>query len=268
MSFAVATDEVVTVERLRIRVRVHGEGRPLLLLNGLGAPLELWDPLVGRLAGVRAIAFDAPGSGRSEPPCLPLSIRGHARLAVGVLDALGHRRVDVLGLSFGGMVAQELARVATGCVDRLVLASTSCGWGGVPSTAAALSAVQTPSRYYSRLLFETVAPYYLGGRESTDRTFLGRQGRRRVESPPSTRGYLYQLIAAATWSSLHYLPRVAQPTLVLAGADDPLVPALNARILAGLLPRGRAVIVSRGGHLCLLDEAGRLAPLIDDFLQR
>ena len=253
--------------RVRIRLRGYGDRPPLILLNGLGAPLELWDPLLEWLGG-RTIAFDAPGSGRSDTPRMPVSIAGHARLAIRLLDHLGEGQVDVLGLSFGGLVAQELARLAPTRVERLVLSSTSCGWGAVPGSPAALMAVVTPQRYYSPALFRTVAPQYIGGVESESRDFLRRQVRTRYANPPSATGYLHQVWAAATWSSMCWLREVRQPTLVLAGERDPLVPPANAGLLAALLPSARSHIVPEGGHLCLLDRAGSLAPMIEGFLSR
>lgn len=251
-----------------VRARVHGDedGPPLLLLNGLGAPLEIFEPLLHELVGRRTITFDAPGSGQSETPGLPLSIAGHARIALDLLDHLGVTTVDVLGFSFGGMVAQELAHLAPGRVRSLVLASTSCGWGAVPGTPAAVMAIATPERYYSRTAFEAMAPDYVGGRESADLEFLHGQARARRAHPPNVRGYMYQFWAAASWSSLLWLPELTQPTLVLAGEADPLIPALNAQVLTTLLPRARVHIVPDGGHLCLFERAADLAPRIEAFL--
>jgi len=260
-----ATEDSVLLGKQRVRVNDRGEGPPLLLLNGLGAPLELWEPLLAQLAGVRTIAFDTPGSGGSQTPRLPLSIRGHANLALSLLSALGCQTADVLGLSFGGMVAQEMAHIAPDRVDRLILASTSCGWGGVPGTPAALLSITTPDRYYSRTVFEQVSPTYIGGREGSDPTFVRSQARARQAAPPDPRGYMYQLWAAAAWSSLYWLPRIQTPTLVLAGDSDPLVPPGNAQILTRLLPNARRHIVAGGGHLCLLERAAELAPVIERF---
>ena len=260
-----ATEDTVLLGKQRVRVSVRGHGPPLLLLNGLGAPLELWQPLLAHLGGVRTIAFDTPGSGGSRTPRLPLSIRGHANLALALLSALDCRHADVLGLSFGGMVAQEMAHIAPTRVDRLVLVSTSCGWGGVPGTPAALLSITTPDRYYSRTVFEQEAPTYIGGREGSDPRFVRSQARLRQAAPPDPRGYMYQLWAAAAWSSLYWLPTIAAPTLVLAGESDPLVPPGNAQILTRLLPHARRHVVVGGGHLCLLERAAELAPVIDRF---
>lgn len=245
-----------------VRLEVRGEGRPLLLLNGVGAPLELWDPLVERLSGVQTIAFDTPGSGRSPAPDWGLSIRGHAQLALDLLDKLGFGEVGVLGMSFGGMVAQELAYLAGSRVRRLVLASTSCGWGGLPGSPEALMALTTPDVYYARRLLGA------HGRRPVDGEDRAIRARRRRSARPTSNshGHLYQFWAAATWSSLPWLWQLPQPTLVLTGDRDTLVPPVNSQILATLLPAARLHLVPEGGHLCLFERAGEIAPVLDGFL--
>ena len=258
-------DQTLRLNGHRVRVQVRGEGPPLLLLSGVAAPLELWQPLLSELPGLRTIAFDTPGSGDSAAPNFPLSVGGHARLALRLLDALGYQHASVLGLSFGGMVAQELAYRAGRRIDRVVLASTSVGWGGVPGSPAALLALTTPQRYYARALFPSLQPGDADGEERRDgRLFPARAGDRHRASDP--RGHLYQFWAATTWSSLLWLARVPQPTLVLTGDADDLVPAVNAQILANLLPAARLHVVPGGGHLALLQHTQELGPLLTSFL--
>ena len=115
--------EFVTAAGLRLRVGRHGAGRPLLLITGIGANLDMWAPFA-RLVGDRElIAFDPPGAGLSQRPRRPLGMRGLAGVVRELLDALGLERVDVLGYSFGGALAQELAHRAPDRVRRLVLLS-------------------------------------------------------------------------------------------------------------------------------------------------
>ena len=113
----------VSVEGIRLHVEEYGDGPPLLLINGIGAHAGMWKPLREALPGPRLIAFDAPGTGRSATPPIPLSLEALARVAEGVLDELGVEQADVLGYSFGGAVAQRLARRAPERVRRLVLAA-------------------------------------------------------------------------------------------------------------------------------------------------
>jgi pimeloyl-ACP methyl ester carboxylesterase len=221
---------------------------PVLLLNGIGAPLETWDPLVAVLPDFELIAFDAPGSGTSPAPVVPLSLGDHARIAAELLDILGHDQVAVLGISFGGMVAQELARRMSAPRDRarvrkLVLASTTCGWGGVSAGPGALFDMAGLQREYA---------------------LSGAPG----PVPASGHGYLYQIWAAAGWSSHAWLHEIAVPTLVITGDADTLVPPRNADILCDRLPTAELQVVAGGGHLCLLIRAKEIAPVLRAFLHR
>src|SRR4051812_1275245 len=128
-------ETTVGVHGLDVFVRERGDGTPLLMINGLGANVEMWGPVEERLsASARTIVFDAPGTGRSATPLWPQSIPASAAVAEALLDALGHERADVLGFSLGGLVAQELAHRAPRRVRRLALAGTAVGWGSMPGT--------------------------------------------------------------------------------------------------------------------------------------
>ena len=270
----VGTASALTLQVGPHRVRVHDSGAssavdpdalPLVLVNGIGANLEMWEPLRRRLLR-RSVVLDLPGTGGSSTPVLPLSIADSARLVLQVLDHLGIDQVDVLGFSFGGSVAQELARQAPRRVRRLVLVSTSCGWGSVPGSPLALALLGVPLRYYSPSFFKATAPILVGGRGARDEAFLDRQARKRAARPPSVVGYWYQLWAASTWSSWAWLHTLQQPTLVVAGDRDLVVPSINARLMVARLPDGRLRTWATGGHMLLLDSAARVAPVVEEFL--
>jgi poly(3-hydroxyoctanoate) depolymerase len=251
---------------LRLRVGRHGSGPPLLLVTGIGAHLDMWSPFA-RLAGERElIAFDPPGAGLSQRPRRPLRMGGLADVVGELLDALRLERVDVLGYSFGGALAQELARRAPGRVRRLVLCATGPGLGGTPPRPLAALMLATPARYYHPRLLAITLPYVAGGRTARDRRVLAGHAEERLQWPPSPLGYAYQLYAITGWSSLPWLHRLAQPTLVVAGEDDPSVPLRNARLLAERLPDARLHVVKRGGHLFLLDEPENAVEAITGFL--
>jgi poly(3-hydroxyalkanoate) depolymerase len=256
----------VTARGLRLRVARHGAGPPLLLITGIGAHLDMWAPF-GRHAGERElIAFDPPGAGLSERPRLPLRMGGLAHVVTEMLDALALERVDVLGYSFGGGLAQELAHRAPARVRRLVLCATAPGLGGSPPRPKAALMLATPARYYHPRLLELSVAHIAGGRTARERGVLARDAGRRLLHPPSPLGYAYQLYAVAGWSSLPWLHTVANRTLVVAGDDDPSVPLRNGRMLAARLPRARLHVVPGGGHLFLLDEPENVAPVIRAFL--
>jgi poly(3-hydroxyoctanoate) depolymerase len=259
------TSQFVTVDGMRLRVRIRGSGPPLLLVMGLGGSIELWDPLVDAVEDRQTIAYDAPGTGESDLPNRPLSMRQLAAVAEGLVQELGYDHVDVLGMSFGGAVAQELAFQAPDRVGRLILAATACGLGAVPGNPVAMAILFTPYRYYSRRYLELVAPFLYGGGARRP-TLMEQQALARLHRPPSLGGYYMQLMATVGWSSLPFLRSIRQPTLVMAGDDDPIVPVANGQTLARLIPDARLHVVTGGGHLFLLDRAGESANVIQRFL--
>ena len=260
-----STSQFVTVDGLRLRVRIRGSGPPLLLVMGLGGSIELWDPFVDAIEGRETIAYDAPGTGESDVPRRPLRMRKLAALAEGLVSGLGYNRVDVLGVSLGGAVAQQLAFQAPQRVGRLILAATACGLGAVPGNPLVLAMLLTPYRYYSKRYLNLVAPFLYGG-GARRRSLMDQQAAARLHRPPSLRGYYMQMMATVGWSSLRFLGKIQQPTLVMAGDDDPIVPLTNGRILARRIPDARLHVVKGGGHLFLLDRARESAAVIQQFL--
>jgi poly(3-hydroxyalkanoate) depolymerase len=263
------TTRRVAVGGRALRVSIVGDPTsrpPLLLCNGLGASLELWEPLRRHLDDHPTIAFDAPGVGGSDTPCYPPRLRDIAGTVAALLDELGLERVDVLGVSWGGALAQELARRHTARVRRLVLAATTPGLIAVPGDPWALAVLATPLRYWSRSYYERVAPVLYGGEILHDPGLLRRQGWLRFTHQVTLRGYTWQLLAPRRWTSLPWLHRLPQPTLVLAGDADPIIPLANARLLAARIPDATLDVVPGGGHLFLLTRAEELAPTLVSFL--
>lgn len=261
----------VEVDGVRLRTSVRGTGSPLLVLTGIGASLELSAPLERALNshGVQTLALDAPGTGGSSRYRWPRRMPGLARTVERTLEALGYDRVDVLGVSFGGVLAQQLAHQAPKRVRRLVLAATAAGvpgLGGVPGSPRALLALITPRRYRSPDYYRRIAGTLYGGQARRDPDALLHGSIARFSQAPSLRGYLAQLYAISFWTGLPWLWRLRQPTLVLAGDDDPIVPVINGRILAWIIPKARLEIIRGGGHLFLLERPTELADLIAAFL--
>lgn len=253
----------MTVAGTTVRVATWGQGPPLLLLNGIGGNVEMWEPLARRLPGRRLVMLDMPGTGQSAPLQVPLRMAGYARLVVRLLDQLGLGRVDVLGYSWGGALAQELARTAPSRVRSLVLAATIPGLGGRPPAPWVIALMATPARYYSRTYLRVVAPLVFG---SDPAQADGASGEARRRNPPTMRGYTQQLYAISGWSSRRWLRRLSVPALVLAASRDPLVPARNARILSQAI-HGARLHVIEGGHLFLLERPGEAASVITAFLR-
>lgn len=259
---------MVTVDGREVRVSVRGgtaPGRPLLLCNGIGASLEVLEPFVDALdPRITAVSFDIPGVGGSPLPGAPYRFFGMARLAAGMLHELGHDEFDVLGISWGGALAQQTAFQYPRRCRRVVLVSTATGALMVPAHPRVLARMATPRRYRDPEYARSVAAELYGGqvRAHPERSAALLHSASR---PGPWRGYLYQLLAGLGWTSLPALPLIRQPVLILAGTDDPIIPIANARIMRQLLPHARLHEYD-DGHLALVTRAAELGPLVSDFL--
>lgn len=260
-----ADGELVAFPQATVYLRVVGEGQPLLLINGLGAHTGMWRPLERHLDGFRIVEFDLPGAGRSPVPRQAVGVAQLAELALAVMDHAGLETPDVLGYSMGGMVAQHLAARHPARVRRLILAATTPGVGAMQGDPRALVNIVTPARYLSKALYARSIGSMVGGRARHDREFVAQQARVRLEHRPTFRGYAMQLRSLARWSSLPHLAKITSPTLVIAGGDDPLTPAANAKMIAHAVPDARAVIVRDQGHLLMVDERSTALPAVRDF---
>ena len=225
-----------SVHGLQIAMRVQGEGKPLLLINGMTRPLQSWAPFTQAFRGRTVVSFDAPGVGDSPTPVLPLPIPSLAALAVAVLDAAGLEDADILGFSHGGAVAQQLAVDFPVRVRRLVLVSTSCGVGATP------------------------------GRKRDVLAGLGTPDGAGAWPRADPVGLLWQSLAFSNWSSIPFLGSIATPTLVVCGSHDRIVAPANSRILARRIPGASLAMVPAGHDLQRPGVAKALAEVVERFL--
>jgi poly(3-hydroxyalkanoate) depolymerase len=251
-------------QQIRVNVR-RGSGVPLVLCNGIGASLEVLDPLVEQLdPDTTVLRFDVPGTGGSPDSPLPYGFPYMAAVLGSLLRKLGiDRQVDVLGLSWGGALAQQFAFQNPRRCRRLILVSTGTGAIMVPGGPAILAKMVTPRRFLDHDYAASIAGDIYGGTVRDDPSMVKRLFDRQLMAG-SRVGYLHQLLAGAVWTSVFTLPLVRQRTLILAGLDDPIIPVVNARIMGWLLPHA-TVHLHTGGHVDLITNAAELAPLIEQF---
>jgi poly(3-hydroxyalkanoate) depolymerase len=251
---------------IRVSVREGTAGwPPLLLCNGIGASLELFQPFVDVLDPRRpVIRFDMPGIGGSPAPVVPYHLATLPSMLAGLLDELGYEQADVLGISWGGGLAQQFALSRPGRVRRLVLVATAPGALMVPGRPWVLLRMLTPRRHRDPGYAAQVAGELYGGSARKD-PIVARDLLHATTRLGPPRGYYYQLISMLGWTSLPFLPKLRPPTLILAGDDDPIIPVINARIMRWLIPRSR-LHVYHGGHLELAADPERLAAAVEAFL--
>ncbi len=257
-------DGEVGGHRIRYAVRPGDPARcPLLIFNGLGANIELAMPFVEALSKPPVVIFDIPGVGGSPTPRFPYRPSCMARVAAELLDQLGYDTADVLGVSWGGAVAQQFAFQYASRCRRLVLAATSTGSLMVPAHPAVMLKMATPRRYLDLEHAQRVAGDIYGGAFRTNPQLVA-DTFRHVRFA-SRRGYFLQLAATVGWTSLPWLLLLGQPTLVMAGTDDPIVPLANAHILHWFIPDARLAILDCG-HLFLVTRAEESAREVESFL--
>src|SRR5580693_1450677 len=251
---------------LRVSVREGDQGwPPLLLCNGIGVSLELFQPFVDALDPRRpVIRFDMPGVGGSPAPVVPYHLATLPSLLAGLLDQLGYQQADVLGISWGGGLAQQFALSRPQRVRRLVLVATAPGALMVPGNPRVRLRMLTPRRHRVPGYAARIAGELYGGSARTD-PIAARDLLHATTRLGPARGYFYQLVSTIAWTSLPRLPRLRPPTLVLAGDDDPIIPLVNARIMNRLIPRSKLHIY-HGGHLELAADPERLAAAVEAFL--
>lgn len=252
-------------QTIRTAVRPGKEGStPLLIFNGIGANLELVFPFVQALdPELEVIAFDVPGVGGSSTPSVPYRFPGLAKLAARMLDYLDYGQVNAIGVSWGGALAQQFAHDYPERCKKLILAATSAGAVMVPGKPKVLMRMASPRRYIQPSYGVHIAPDIYGGAFRRDPK-LAMAHASKVRSSGKL-GYYWQLFAGLGWTSIHWLHRIRQPTLVLAGDDDPIIPLINMRVLAWRIPNAELHVID-DGHLFLVTRAESVAPIIMKFL--
>ena len=250
---------------LRVAIRRGSSERPpLLIFNGIGANLELLAPFTLAVGDIETVIFDAPGAGGSPRPRLPYRFSMVARLANRLMTQLGYTgQFDVLGVSWGGGLAQQFARQYPYRCRRLVLAATAPGAVMIPGRLSIVWKLLSRRRYFDREHLTKIGPGLYGGVFRRKPDLLLEHGRH--IRPPRGLGYAYQLVAAWGWTSIHWLHALRQSTLVIAGSDDPIVPLANARIMAWLIPNADLYVID-DGHLFLVTRASEIAGVVRKFL--
>jgi len=270
MASAEVSMESVAGRVLRVarwRLDEESDHPPILFFNGIGANIEAVAPMAEALSDRGFIMFDMPGTGGSPDPLVPYNTVTMAWTATQLLDRFGLDEVDVMGISWGGGMAQHFAIQHPGRTRRLVLIATSAGMLMVPGNPSALTKMANPRRYidpeFMAKHFETLYGGALGNELAAGG---GKSDHISRLTPPSPRGYTYQLLAMLGWTSAPALPFMKKQTLIMMGDDDQIVPVVNGKFLASLIPNSDLQIIEGGGHLFLMSHQDESVGAIRDFL--
>lgn len=269
VKYSTMEDTFLRIKDLKVRIRRRpAPGTPILLINGLGACLEAWEPLTKRLEGRDIIAVDHPGTGLSSPPNYILSMAEICEFYIEALDVLGVERATILGFSFGGTIAQQLTRDYPDRVAALILAGTSPGFGGYPADPLTIMWANNPMRYIVPVVREMAAPFVYRGRVGRNPQLFETELKGWYAHRTTLLGVGAQLGAFMGWNSVPWLGTLTAPTLVLGAEEDPMAPVANSSLMASLIPGAELKIYDDAGHLFLFDQPEEPARDIQDFLDR
>jgi poly(3-hydroxyalkanoate) depolymerase len=268
MDDAIVTMEDVGGRTLRVarwRLDEPSDHLPILFFNGIGANIEAVAPLAASMPERGFIMFDMPGTGESPDPVIPYTPFTMSWTAAELLGRFGLGEVDVMGVSWGGAMAQHFALQHPARTRRLILVATTPGMAMVPGNPAAFTKMANPRRYTDpEFMNEHFATLYGGvdadGASHQKDSHIGRL------KPPSPRGYVYQLLCMLGWTSLPALPFLKKQTLIMMGDDDQIVRPINGQILKAMIPNSQLRMFKGGGHLFLLTHADESVTAIREFL--
>ena len=256
---------------INIYYEIHGRGDPLVLIMGLRRNAEWWYCQIPALSEhFQVLVFDNRGAGRSDQPEEEYSISLFADDTAALMKSLGLSSAHVLGISMGGYIGQELAIDYPEMVRRLILGCT--GPGG---SQAVLMSPERLTKFIANkglspedILLKDMDIYFskrfIQERPEKIKEFV--EISRRYYQPPES--FLRQFAACQKHDTFERLQRIAQPTLIMTGDDDPLVPPGNSRILKEMIPQSRLEFFPAGRHCFFMEFASKFNQRVIDFLKK
>ena len=277
MTYLQTGNQYINVEGEQIAYRQMGKGQsklPLLMLVHLAATMDNWDPkLMDQLAQKQEIIlFDLNGVGASSGR-VAKTIPGMAEQAISFIQALGYKKINLLGLSMGGMISQEVVRQKPDLVHQVILVGTGPRDGnGINKITARTFA------YMGRALLTGTDPkryIFYGhdqeGKEVADQVLKRLASREEAfrDARMKLSSFLRQLAAIKAWSQTgpDDLSFIQQKTLIVNGDDDRMVPTENSRILKERLTSSQLVLYPKAGHGSLFQYSDQFAKLVHAFLE-
>jgi 3-oxoadipate enol-lactonase len=250
---------------VRIAWEERGDGAPLLLIQGLGYGRWSWDPIVPALAErYRVLWFDNRGIGDSDKPEGPYTAQLMAADALQVLDEAGVDRAHVLGVSLGGMIAQEVASGTPERIDKLILCCTT------PGGEATVPMPQVTVRLFDEapnLPPEVALRRFVENALAADAPaeLIQELYDRRMANPPDPAGWQAQAAAGRGFEGVN--GAIAAPTLIVTGTEDNVVDPLNSDVLAEHIPGAEVQRIDNAGHLFFWEQPDAFVRIISEFLQ-
>lgn len=257
------------VRDIKIYYEVHGEEFPLVLIRGLGSNADHWYAQIPAFSShFSVVSFDNRGIGRSQKSDGTYTISMMAEDTVALMDSIGISRAHVLGISMGGMIAQQVALTYPQKVHGLVLACTHCGGGHAVRASEEIAKIfveyiftgsQEAAQKAARCIFTKTTlkdrPEVIQQYQKVSQRFL--------QEPATLISQWKAVQGHDTWAEL---PNIKAPTLVITGSEDILIPPENSTILAERIHDARLEVIEGGGHQFPVEQADAFNGAVLDFL--
>lgn len=263
--------EFIEVGDLNVCYDIFGEGEPVVLIMGLTANMDWWDPglLYALSQRYKVLMFDNRGAGRTVTPGEgQWTCKQFADDTVALMDSVGFERAHVVGISMGGMIAQELVLKYPERVNRLTLGCTFCGGKHtVPASQEVMQLLVDRSGGLEGMLERTIsimftADYLQEHPEAAEAFKIGF-----MRAPCSDMNAARQFMATTTLDTFDRLPGIKTPTLVATGAEDILIPPGNSRIIAGQIPGAKLIEYEGAGHAFIVQAREEFIKDLTEFLE-
>ena len=251
---------------------LEGDGPPLLMVMGFAGQANSWgEPVMSRLRErFTCIRFSNRGTGASDRPEGPLTIRLMTDDALALLDALGVKRAHVFGISMGGMISQEIMLNYPERVNGLVLGCTTPGWSHGEMASPEVTALMMPEAGLSReeqvrkFWTAVCAPAFI----ESGAEFLEEMVVTNLEQATPIDTLIKQVVAIQAFDSFDRLNEIRAPTLVIHGDIDRLIPPANGDVLAAAIGGAEKLTLSGVAHMFFWERPEKTADAVIEFLAR
>jgi 3-oxoadipate enol-lactonase len=267
------------VNKINIYYKVHGQGEPLVLIMGLAGIQKAWVFQIRAFKKYyQVITFDSRGTGKTDKPSEPYTVKMMAEDTIGLMDYLKVDKAHILGVSLGGMIAQEMAINHPERVRKLVLASTTAGGGKISDAPLELRRVTGLKGDYSEADMSGI-DFRRVDLEKVMRAIISLSYNKwlfRMAFVPLSKihvksiglsSLMAQFEATRTHNTLDRLYLIKAPTLVITGTEDRLVPPHSSEVLASRIPHAKLVKVEGGSHSLFMEMRGRFNREVLDFIR-
>lgn len=262
----------IKINDVNIYYEIHGEGFPIVMIMGLSANIDWWDPLlINKMSDkYRTIIFDNRGAGRSDKPKTEYSIKLFADDTAGLMDALEIQKAYILGVSMGGMIAQEFAVDYPERVEKLILCATNCGLSKSVQPSPEVMSILTRSTEEltaEEVARDTIQLLYTQEFIDNNTEIIEQTIKQILKAPIPAHAYKRQIEAILKFDVCRKIKKINIPTLILHGKKDILVPPQNAEILANRIPGAKLMYLEDSGHGIFTPEFDKFTQIVLEFLE-